>query len=483
MGQRRNELTPERSPAHLWGSELRAWRDRRGLSLAKLGIQIRYDPSHLSRFERGERWPPEPVAQACDRALGAEGALLRLWHLASVQRSDETNVQRHEASWPGHVASDLPGDAADVHVQGASDTENGMIVPCRDLNGRIIWVSVPRRAFLLGGVGAASAIARPSHLTSRVGSSPAALARAAIPVADASPVEHLRNLRAVLVESDNILGPRHIVSTVEEHIALIGELRQPRSGADRQALLDMRAQYAEFAGWLHQDLGDLTRAGHWLNRALEWSHAAGDQVMVTYILARKSQLAGDMNDGHAAIDMADAAATTARPRSRLAAAAPTYAAHGHALLGEHAQTLRVLDDANDKLSGLDDDPASHWGSWLDAAYVTIQRARCMEILGDHDQAAEVFQQAISDLRPEYRRDRGVYLAREATAHAHAANPERAAAAGMSALAIASETGSGRIVHELARLDADLATWYSAPDVADLRAALSDIIPTQIISED
>ena len=482
MGQRRSDLTPERSPAHLWGSELRAWRDRRGLSLAKLGSLVRYDPSHLSRFERGERWPPEAVAEACDRALAAEGALFRLWNLASAQRSAGTSVQRHVASWPGHVASDLPGSAADVPEQGASEAEDGIVVPCRDLSGRIIWVSVPRRTFLLGGLGSAKAMARPSHWTSRAGRGTAALTRAAVPAVDASPVEHLRNLRAVLVESDNILGPRHIVSVVEEHIALISQLRQARAGADRQALLDMQAQYAEFAGWLHQDLGDFTRAGHWLTRALEWSHAAGDQVMVTYILARKSQLAGDMHDGQAAVDMADVAANSARPRSRLAAAAPTYAAHGHALLGENAQTLRVLDDANDKLVDLDDDPASHWGSWLDAAYVTIQRARCLEILGDHSQAADVFRQAIADLRPEYRRDRGVYLAREARA-LYAADPEQAAAAGMSALAIAAETGSGRIVHELARLDADLATWQSAPEVADLRTALNDIIPTQISSED
>lgn len=481
MGQQRVELTPGRSPAHLWGSELRAWRDRRGLSLARLGALVRYDPSHLSRFERGERWPPETVARACDHALSAEGALLRLWHLASGQRSSALPEQRHVATSPAHVASNPMTSSGDPDRQGASEAEDGIIVPCRDLSGRIIWVSIPRRTFLLGAA-SATTMAVPGKGASR-GRNAAALTRASAPDADASPVEHLRNLRAVLVESDNILGPRHIVSTVEEHIGLIGQLRQARTGADRQALLDMQAQYAEFAGWLHQDLGDFARAGHWLNRALEWSHAAGDQVMVTYILARKSQLAGDMHDGATAVDLAGAAANTARPRSRLSAAAATYAAHGYALLGEHGETLRVIDDAHGRLGDLDDDLASHWGSWLDNAYVTVQRAHCLEILGDHGQAATVFQQAIKDLRPEYRRDRGVYLAREARAHAHDADPEQAAAAGMAALALAVETGSGRIVHELARLDTDLAGWHAVPDVRDLRAALTDIIPTQIISED
>ena len=145
--------------------------------------------------------------------------------------------------------------------------------------------------------------------------------------------------------------------------------------------------------------------------------------------------------------------------------------------------MRTLDDAADQLGDLDDDPASHWGSWLDGAYVTVQRARCLEILGDHGQAADVFQHAITGLRPQYRRDRGVYLAREARAHAHAGDPEPAAAAGMSALAIATETGSGRIVHELARLDDDLEPWRTVADVRELREALTDIIPSQITSED
>lgn len=78
--------------------------------------------------------------------------------------------------------------------------------------------------------------------------------------------------------------------------------------------------------------------------------------------------------------------------------------------------------------------------------------------------------------PGYRRDRGVYLARESLAHAHAGDPALAATVGMRALEIAAETGSGRIVAELAALDADLAPAASIREVADFRAALTDVIP-------
>ncbi len=478
MGQRRQQLTPGRSPLHLWGGELRAWRDRRGLSLGKLGNLIRYDPSHLSRFERGERWPSESVARACDDALDAEGAILRLWHLAEEYRLNQALPEPHVATSAVHVANATQAILTDQAGQAPSEVEDGIIVSCRDLSGRIIWVSVPRRTFLLGA--AAGAVSGPV-IGSKKGA--AALARAGRADLGASPVEHLRKLRGVLVESDNLLGPRHIVPTVEEHIRLISQLRAARSGSDRRALLDMQAQYAEFAGWLHQDLGDFGRARHWLDRALELSHAAEHQEIATYILARKSQLAGDMHDGTGSVDLAAAAQHMARPRSKLAAVAPTYAAHGHALLGEESETLRALDEAGDRLTDLDDDPASQWASWLDPAYINVQRARCLEILGEHGQAAAIFQQAISDLPPAYRRDRGVYLAREAQAHAHSADPGRAADSGMQALVIAAETGSGRIVSELARLDIDLAAWRSVPEVESFRNALTEIIPSQTASRE
>jgi hypothetical protein len=111
-----------------------------------------------------------------------------------------------------HVANEPPALSAGSPGQAPSEEDDGIIVPCRDLNGRIIWVSVPRRTFLLGGVSAAAGVVAGAASSSKPAQ---ALARLGGPAADAAPVEHLRNLRAVLVESDNLLGPRHVVPTVE----------------------------------------------------------------------------------------------------------------------------------------------------------------------------------------------------------------------------------------------------------------------------
>ena len=399
----------------------------------------------LERWERGLVVPPADVCMAADHAAQDIPAPL----------------------FPGAApASPCPDDAA---------TRSGdeIVLPCRTIEGRIIWVSIPRRTFLSGSLSAAALAA---VATANPGPSVARLRTVA--VADMNPIETLQQLRRALIDADNLLGPGSVLPAVHGQIQVIRQLRDGRRGADRQALLTMQAQYAEFAGWLHQDARDFQAAGFWLDRALEWSHAAADREMATYVMARKSQLAGDMHDGPSAIDLASAAGGMARKRSRLKATAATYGAHGYALAGQRLACMRAIDGAREMAGSLDDNPGSPWATWLDGAYIDVQRGRCLSILGDHAAAATVFQQAIRDLPPAFRRDRGVYLAREAWALAGAREPEQAAAAGMQAVAIARDTHSGRVVDELAQVGAGLAPWAQLPAVVDFQDALTSVLPTE-----
>jgi tetratricopeptide (TPR) repeat protein len=413
-----------------------------------LGYQVEgYD---LERWERGPVVPPADVCMAADHAAqDVPGAALAAPFLP--------------ASEP---AGPCPHDAA---MQDGSE----IILPCRALDGRIIWVSIPRRTFLSGGLGtaalAAIATAAPAPSVARLPTTAAA---------EMNPIETLRQLRRALIEADNLFGPGGVLPAVHSQIQVIRQLRDGRRGADRQTLLTMQAQYAEFAGWLHQDARDFQAAGFWLDRGLEWSHAAADREMATYIMARKSQLAGDMGDATSAIDLADAAGGMARKASRLKATAATYGAHGYALAGQRTACLRAIDGAREMTGRLYDNPESPWASWLDCAYIDVQRGRCLSVLGDHAKAATVFQQAIRDLPPAFRRDRGVYLAREALAYAGAREPEQAAGVGMQAVAIAHDTQSGRVIDELARVGTGLAPWATLPAVADFQDALTSVLPTE-----
>jgi hypothetical protein len=90
----------------------------------------------------------------------------------------------------------------------------------------------------------------------------------------------------------------------------------------------------------------------------------------------------------------------------------------------------------------------------------------------------MFRRAIDDLPQGFHRDRGVYLAREALAHAGAGDVEQAAQVGKAALSVAIETESGRLINELARLDGQLAEWHRVPDVAEFRDYLTATLPQE-----
>lgn len=464
MGQRPNELTPDASPFHRWGAELRELRMGRGLSMRELARRALVDHGHLGRFERAERVPPRDQAVRLDAALDANGSLIREWDRISGNRGHVANSGFHVAKSSMDLALAIPDRAT-------SDGE-GIPVPCRLRDGTVVWVAVDRRTLLRSGVGlgavAAMGVGTPAAADSGAVSGLVRRARAGAAYGP-TPVEHLRRTRKLLIENDNLLGPRHVIAAAREHIEAISDLRRDAQGADRRDLMELQTQYGEFLSWLYQDLGQPAQAQHWLDRAFQWSHTVGDADLTAYVMARKAQLAGDTADLVEVVDLAEAAQRMSRPRSRLAAVAQTYGAYGHALRGEAAASEQGIDQVRNALDGVAADPTP-WGVWLNAPYVEVHRAQSLQALGRHDLAADAFAGAIQMLPDGYHRDRGVYLSRQAVALAGARIPEQAAVVGMHALAVAQDTGSGRIVNELIRLDQELAPWTSVPEVATFRDA-------------
>jgi tetratricopeptide (TPR) repeat protein/transcriptional regulator with XRE-family HTH domain len=470
VGQRPNELTPHASPQHYLGAEMRAWRTQRDLSLGKLGSAILFNSSYMARVERGDQAASAELVRAYDDALGAGGSLVRL-HESIIQGANLEALRALHVSKPAsHVSKRLGDVAEDASTQAPS--EEGLSVPVRTEDGGIIFVSLSRRA-LISALGAGAALAASSEL-------PAAAQprRSSISASGANPIELLQATRRVLIDNDNRFGPGMAIPIAQQQIAAIKELRTDRRGADRRQLLQLQTQYSELLGWFFQDAGDFRAAQHWMREALETSHMSGDPELTTYILARRSQLAGDMRDPIEAVDVAEAAEDMADPGSRLAAVAATYGAHGHALRSDSISTQRAYEHALDLHATMDPDPASPWGVWLDAAYIQVQRAHSLAALGDHRGAAAGFRDAISRLPAGYHRDRGVYLAREAVALAGAGEAEQAAAIGLQALSIGVETGSARINRELAQLDEAMEQWRTAPGVADFREAMSEAVLKQ-----
>jgi transcriptional regulator with XRE-family HTH domain len=289
--------------------------------------------------------------------------------------------------------------------------------------------------------------------------------------------EAIGRLRVILVEYariDNLLGPAHLLALTSLHLDFIGQLLNVASGKVRTELFTVGAKYAEFAGWLYQDAGNVRASSYWSDRALDWAQTTDDDLMTSYVLMRKSNQASGIGDGARTLDLAHAALRRndrLTPRAR--ALALRQEAHGHALAGDPTQCARALEAAEEQAALPKDygDEERALTGYCTPAYVEMEAADCWMTLKQPDKAVTIFEHGLAAWPAEYQRDRGVHLARLAVAHAANHEPEQACGVAREALTIATSTGSGRAIAELRRLPGQLSAWRDLPEVADLREAL------------
>jgi hypothetical protein len=153
--------------------------------------------------------------------------------------------------------------------------------------------------------------------------------------------------------ADKMLGPRQMLGPVHAQIEVLDELRRHARPGTTEPLLRLLARYAEFAGWLHQDAGDVTAAVWWSDRGSQWAQSIGDYQMVAYMLIRRSNIALADDDPVNVVDLAAAARKVPGPISpKLQALAAQQEARGWALHGEADQFRKRLDLAANLLPGM-----------------------------------------------------------------------------------------------------------------------------------
>ncbi|WP_344557439.1 helix-turn-helix transcriptional regulator [Kitasatospora saccharophila] len=441
-----------------------------GFSQETLAEAMNVDRSTVGRWERGRATPqPWQVPKLADLLKTTSDALGPVLHPAPPGTPDTGEHQaltgaRRPETRPTGDGPPQPATPAAAEMATTALIDGGVRVGCRTADGQIVFVTMPRQLLPHSVSTTANPTSLPGLPQPGVQALPSLLSHGL------HPVEGMRALRRSLVECDNVLGPRGVIATAQEHVQVIQHLRREATGDDRRALLQLLAEYAEFCAWLHQDGGDHRAAQHWAALATDWAAASGDHDLTAYITARKAQLAGDMKESADAVDLADYAQRLTRPGSRLSAMAAVYGAHGYALLGDERSAQHALDQALALITDPSEAPIGR-GRWLDATYVEAQRARALAVLGRHHEAVSGFEQAIESLPVNFRRDRGVYLARAAISQLVAYGPEPAAETAEAALSIAVSTGSARILTELATLDGMLQRCQSVPEVRHFREVL------------
>jgi transcriptional regulator with XRE-family HTH domain len=448
-------VDPDASHAARLGAEIRALRQRRGLTLQALADLIGFSPQHVSQVERAKAPPSRSFVGACDEALEAGGSLLGLVSAVVCERAlqrDERSAARHASAGGGEPAVAIDdGSAAlggPVPLPLASQQEVGEDVD-----------PLSRRSLIGAGAGAAVGLS-------------ATTAPAAARKVDPGLVEHWRMLLRLLDQHTAMFGPHDTLATIGHQLDLIAAHRRVARGRLCTDLLRVEARFSEYASWLCNDTGDAHGSDVWAVRCLRLAKEAGDDDLVAYLLMWQSQWACERSESRQAIAFAQAARRTPGATARISMLCARQEAYVHALAGDADASQRCLADSHRLLADADAAPP-----WDDLAaqnaaphFILAGEARCWLWL-QPARAIALFDDALR-IWPSHRpRSRGVQQARLALACVGAGEPDRAAAEGLKALDIAQTTRADATGRELVRLDHRLAA-YDTPAATEFREAFA-----------
>ena len=433
-----------------FGAELRRLRKAAGLTQDALARRVGYSRVYVTLVENGHDTPGEEFVRLVGDALGGRSQLGPLFEAVARQRQ----AIRSDVGRP------LPPELALRDLKVVSDRDQEIVLlEALSPNGELVVMSMNRREALKKlGVAAALVPLSSGFRTESL----------AVPARSSgeTPIEHLQVMYRSLVESDDLFGSAYALQGTHDQLRIIEHLYDQANGSDRRQLLVLRTKFAESLAWLHQDQADYGNAWQWTDRALEWSHLAGEPSLTAIVLIRKSQLAGDAGDGRAAIDYANAVTNLADRNTRLPAVAYVCAAHGHALTGNQAASDESYATARELIASAELELGG-WGSWLDDSYIDGQQARSLTAAGRHAAAVETFDRAIDNISAGFPRERGLYLARAARTYSASGELEEAARLGLEALQTGQTMKSGRIDAELRSLLEEFGSISTEP-IAELR---------------
>jgi transcriptional regulator with XRE-family HTH domain len=291
------------------------------------------------------------------------------------------------------------------------------------------------------------------------------------PKASPGILDYLKSVFVQHANAEPLVGSRFLVPAVQSQMPLIEELCKDAAGPMRDEVVRVGARYAEFLGWLHQDTGDSREAMLWTNRALDYASELADPALSSYVFQRRSNIAAEAGQAGYAVGLANAALREERKLpNQVRAVALRARANAHALLGHDDDCRRAFDEARtfaDRAAG--DGPSL--APYCSVAYIDMEAANSALQLNRPEDAVRTLEASLTRWPAEQQRDRGLCLARLATAYAQMEDVEAAYKTGQEAAAIAQATGSARILAELVRLQVHLARWSKLVEVAELNRTL------------
>jgi hypothetical protein len=230
-----------------------------------------------------------------------------------------------------------------------------------------------------------------------------------------------------------------LLARVQGHLNLLDHLQRDRV---LPHLVRVDARWSEFMSWLADNAGG-PGGDVWLERSHQRAEQADDQILSAYTRMRQSQRALDAGDIRTAIVLSRQALTYGPVPARTRVLCLIRSAESLAAGGD-ADAYAVLTTARRALHRFPNDPADEFAKHCDLNYLTAADARCRLLLGDAASAAAILTELHARRRPAPPVDAALWQVYAAECHL-LDDPEQAAHHGSTALRIASDVGSHRVV--------------------------------------
>ncbi|MBL7502230.1 helix-turn-helix transcriptional regulator [Frankia sp. CNm7] len=304
--------------------------------------------------------------------------------------------------------------------------------------------------------------------------------------ADVPLAEALAVILAAQRDVEDTVGSAPLLGPVTAQLAALMPLVFEARGAARRAMVDVAAQWAQFAGWLYANTGSTAQARVWLDRGAEWAAESGNPSLTANILSYKGHLAWESGAVGPLIGLSQAAQRVAGVYPGQRAYDAGQEARGHAMTGDAEATDRGLARARElwQLARDHPDGPPPWSYYFSPAFAQLQEGLAHRYLARQNarrarRAAEDLSAGLAGLPEPMRRAEWAaeYVYHLAVAHIHTAEPEAACADTLTAAAIAQATGSRRVMGQVRRLHNRVAQqWPTLPAVTELTDRLHDPEP-------
>ena len=417
-----------------FGSELRRWRATVDLSLAELARCTHYSKGYLSKIETGVRPPTVGVARRCDAALNAGGALMAL------------------------VPPPDTGDKLSVSPEMINQEELWVLSMGAD---SLVWFqSITRREALTADA--------TSLLTLGLAVSPSSRARQQETAVVATFSAVFSQIRALGQQ----VRPQVVLPTLIAHTYTLQAVAVNASSRRRSDCYLLASRYAEYAGWMAQEVGDDRAALWWTSKAVQLASAGGDHELAAYALVRRALISLYVGDAVQTIALARRAQEHPAAGNRVRGLAAQREAQGHALAGAYSDCQHALDRATALLDGAAIGPVPVLGSSTVSNPVPFSTAWCLYDLGRPVQAADLRDRELSAVDPSARRFHARWGVRRALAHAASGELDRACALSRELLDDIAATDSATVRSDVRALARTLSRWLTYPPVRQLYPELT-----------